>query len=1093
MAINKDIGSQISEMAQSVELSPAPVFDTDLAAQQEAEAPMQMGLEFPEYEQTAGLFPKLFKKGAQTVEGLTVKEALKPLTEKKVRIKQEPKIIPDPPPVAPAPQVVNPKAATKPNLAPVPLDEMNRVAAERERMLAEGTARGTTKETPINTMIYDNEEFAATVRASAENATKNRPTMTVLEIRNEMIEAGVHEDVAARILQGLPLESKIGESQLAQTVGGVVELGRAINTTIEDLFKKLKRGELDQAGQLELRQQITFNNLVLQQLKGVQVDAGRAVNMFKDVKQYGRALSPARMREILDEAGGEEALLRLADLYLSLPTRKGRNQLLEVGLGQRMKETLINVWQSNLLTDIAPHAYSLTQGILNTARAPIERMVAIPIGIMRKDFNIRSLENLPEGVPHPMTEPTPGSRFFMEDVQARMSGLRNGIYDAWMTMAKGGPQVRIPLTEVDITLPTFFNKDYAVRASAKGDAPISPLSGAGFSDLPVRLPFSTTELFRTPDFTNSWTGKVLNGLGYVYSVPFRALRAADDFVGMTVARMQLHEEAWRLAQKEYDKFVASGSSHDDALAETQRIVASFMDERPASMQASMEKAHKIATASEEFNKETRLNAAYWKMDRMFQHGTLKPFLPFSRSITNDFLHTAAATPGWNLISPKFWDSWNAGGRERDLAVARLSIGSAAGFVAVDQALEGKLTGSGPYSIQDRKALEAVGWQKYSRVFAPGELSQDVKARLSTLTTLTEGKGDFEGYTFVSYARFGFSPILAQGADLADSLRFHVGKPDDDEYTKLALAIAGSNFNYLQNHPQAVAFGDIVGIMSAKVEDGGEKVYDVLRRIAKQYVDVLYTGTPILGSSNATAIAHIERLNDPLVRSPRIDQMNAPEHIRMFYEQLNRVKSRNPVFSDGLPADLDEIGRRRYVEDNMWQTYANFIPIVQARKGKRDPFMEAMVSIDHGVSRPRDVWNGVSLSVTQYNRYKELYGQKIKIDPSLFTPTAEGAPMNLEQAIPFLLEKEREYRLSEGGKFGIGDAQDFVNKVIKKYRRIAKLKMIGYDFSPEIGQAELPDATELDFSEYGLYDDKIEFPELAATIDRNKKFYKQYGK
>jgi hypothetical protein len=144
------------------------------------------------------------------------------LTKKGVRIKQEPKIIPDPPPVAPAPAVVPAPAATKPNIAPVPLDQMNRVAAERERMLAEGTARGTTKETPINTMIYDNEEFAATVRASAENATKNRPTMTVLEIRNQMIESGVHEDVAARILQGLPLESKIGESQLAQTVGGVV-------------------------------------------------------------------------------------------------------------------------------------------------------------------------------------------------------------------------------------------------------------------------------------------------------------------------------------------------------------------------------------------------------------------------------------------------------------------------------------------------------------------------------------------------------------------------------------------------------------------------------------------------------------------------------------------------------------------------------------------------------------------------------------------------------------------------------------------------------------------------------------------------------
>jgi len=179
-------------------------------------------------------------------------------------------------------------------------------------------------------------------------------------------------------------------------------------------------------------------------------------------------------------------------------------------------------------------------------------------------------------------------------------------------------------------------------------------------------------------------------------------------------------------------------------------------------------------------------------------------------------------------------------------------------------------------------------------------------------------------------------------------------------------------------------------------------------MGKQYLDVLYTGTPVIGSSNASGIAHIERLNDPLVRSPRIDQMNAPEHIRMFYEQLNRVKSRMPVFSEGLPADLDEIGRRRYVEDNMWETYANFIPIVQARKGKRDPFMETMVSIDHGVSRPRDVWNGVSLSKTQYHRYKRLYGQEVTMDPSLFVETAEGLPMNLEKAVPYLLEKKRQY-------------------------------------------------------------------------------------
>ena len=1041
--------------------------------------PVQQNLEFPEYEQTAGFFPKLFQKGAKKIDGLTVTEALAPLTKKGVRIKQEPKILPDPPPVAPAPAVVQPKAApaaTKPNIAPVPLDQMNRVAAERERMLAEGTARGTTKETPINTMIYDNEEFAATVRASAENATKNRPTMTVLEIRNQMIESGVHEDVAARILQGLPLESKIGESQLAQTVGGVVELSRSINTNIEELFTKLKRGELDQAGQLELRQQIAFNNLVLDQMKGVQVDAGRAVNMFKDVKQYGQALSPERMREILNEAGGEEALLRLADDYLRLDTRRGKNQLLQAGLGQRMRETWINVWQSNLLTDVAPHAYSLVSGVINTARAPVERMVAIPIGMTRRGaLEAAGME--------------PSERFYMADVQARMSGLRNGMYDAWVTMAKGGPQVKIPFTEVDITLPTFFNKDYAVRATAKGDALISPLSGAGFSDLRVSLPFSTKELFRTPDFTNGFVGKSLDAMGYLYSVPFRALRAADDFVGMVVSRMQLHEEAWHLAQKEYDKFVASGSLPEDALAETQRVVASFMDERPASMQASMEKAHKIATASEEFNKETSLNAFYWKTDKLFQSAALKPFLPFSRSITNDFLHTAAATPGWNLVSPKFWDSWNAGGRERDLAIARLTIGSTAGYVAVDLATEGRLTGNGPPQIQDRKALEAIGWQKNSFIFKPGELSEGVKSKLSTLGSLTDGKGDFDGYTFVSFARFGIiSPVFSQGADFADAQRFHTGKPDEEEWTKLALAYAASNFEYLQNHPQAAAFGDIIGILRSTNEDGGEKVFDVLNRIAKQYVDVLYTGTPLLGSTNASAIAHIERLNDPLIRSTRVDMMNVPAHLRLYHEQMNRVKSRLPGWSSGLDAEFDDIGRRRYVEDNMFETYANFIPVVQARKGKRDPFFEAMVSIDHGVSKPRDTWDGVKLSGPQYNRYKQLYGQEVKIDPSLIVETAVGAPMNLEMALPYLLKEQEKYAIDNGQTFGKGDAQKFADSIIKKYRRIAKLRMIGFDPSPEMGQTEVPDQTE-----FGFLDQTVEFPELAAAIDKTKKFYSLYGK
>ena len=159
MAINKDIGGKITEMAASADLGPAPVFDPDATVQESA--PMQMGLEFPEYEQEANLFG-FFKRGAQAVEPtLTVKRSLKPLTEKGARLNQNARIVPDPPPVAPAPAVAQPKAAkpaTKPSLAPVPLDEATRLSQERKALEAAGPV-ATTPETPISNLAFDNEGF----------------------------------------------------------------------------------------------------------------------------------------------------------------------------------------------------------------------------------------------------------------------------------------------------------------------------------------------------------------------------------------------------------------------------------------------------------------------------------------------------------------------------------------------------------------------------------------------------------------------------------------------------------------------------------------------------------------------------------------------------------------------------------------------------------------------------------------------------------------------------------------------------------------------------------------------------------------------
>ena len=563
MAINRSLEARLDTAISSENL--VDEMTKPLTNEPAEGIPVQQNLEFPEYEQEAGLLTSAVKK-------ISPKTALKPLLEKGARIKQEATILPDPPPVAPTPAAVTPaapKPAVKPSIAPVPADEAQRLAQERKAMEGAGPA-ATTPETPISNLAFDNDGLQATVRVMAENAVKNEPTMSVRSIKMRMMNAGVPENIANRLLEGQPLESTIGSSELAKTVSGVVELHDSSAKILDNLMEKMAAGQLDQAGQLELRQQMAFHNIITSSLKGVQVDVARSMNVFKRVKDSGPGFRPIDMRAILDEAGGEKALLQIANDYIKLEGRKGKNQLIEVGLGKRMRDAWINTWQSNLLTDIAPHAYSFTSGVLNTIRAPVERMFAVPVGAVR------------EGVSHAMGKPSSGDRFFMSDIQARLSGFFPGVADAWVTLAKGGPKAKLPFTDIEFTLPTPFSKDYALRSSAKGDAVVAPLSGAAFSDVPVRLPFSSKELFRTPDFTSGFIGKGLDAMGYMYSIPFRAMRAADDLVGMTVSRMQLHEEAWHISQNEYDKFVAAGMKHEDALAETQRLWMSVLRRyRPA--------------------------------------------------------------------------------------------------------------------------------------------------------------------------------------------------------------------------------------------------------------------------------------------------------------------------------------------------------------------------------------------------------------------------------------------------------------------------------------------------------------------------------
>jgi hypothetical protein len=982
-----------------------------------------------------------------------VREALEPLLKPGGRMKKEPEITKPPadaaapagapqpaPPAAPAP--VKPDAtpatpapaAPKPDVRPVPLDEAVKATEQREAMRVNADAvSGKPPDKPFNLDVYDNDNFAATVATIADRAGVDYQATTVRSIYERALQAGVPEGFIDNLLGG-KLETTVGNDALAKNFARALTVMDESTKRLDGLMSNMAAGTLDDAGKLQLRQQIAFHELLLRNMKGLQVDVARTMNVFKRVKDAGPGLDTSAVRSALDEAGGDTALLRLAKMWEDTPTLRGKNQLVEQSLVDKMGDTWMYVYQSNLLNGPSTYAVNIAGNAMFGALQPIERLIATGVG------KVRTL--MPGANP---------DRYTLEDNYATTHGMINMIMDGWDFAAqslKNGGEI------------SGLKADQLARGN--------PLSSDNFSDVPLNI--FGQEVWRTPDLRDTFAGRFLDGLGFVQSFPFKVLTTTDEFFGGMASRWKLHSESWTFANKEYDRLVAAGIPDDEAKREVTRQVGQLLYERPAQMQASIEEFRKMITFQTDLSiyRDVPTGEFYWRTAQLFQNPALKVIQPFVKTVTNIWIEGTARTPGLNFISPRFYMDWNKGGRDRDLAVARLALGSSAVATFANLSLENRVTGYGPSQLEDRQALERLGWQPYSLVFSKDELSPQAIEALSKITKVGVGPDKL----YVSYARFEpVSMLLAMGADSADAAKFHRGGDWDEDAGEMIKTAAFTASNYMTNLPLMQGIGELIRIGRSRAEDGGEKVVQIFDALAKQYGSFVFTGTPGVGLANSSLVAHVERIMDPTRSNTMPDEMNVPYGQRAFYESLQRLRSRIPGMSAGVPPALDSLGRELKIENRGLDYWANWQPFFTMKEGKRSETDELLVSLDFGINNPSQTWDGVRMSATQYNRYKQLYGQDIKLDG-----------MNLEQYIPRLIKQADEDALVSGEVLAVGDKQKLIMQAVSKYRQLAKLRMLG-----------TPDGEAVSGLELGLSDDKIEFPELRNLIERERTLGRIYGK
>lgn len=196
----------------------------------------------------------------------------------------------------------------------------------------------------------------------------------------------------------------------------------------------------------------------------------------------------------------------------------------------------------------------------------------------------------------------------------------------------------------------------------------------------------------------SQTQKAVPGIkGDVLRVPTRLLTAEDELFKAMARRMELTGLAVRQAAKEGRK----GQEAKDRVAE-------LIADPPDDMMEKVLDYGRYLT----FQRPLGEGLAGSLSRATQRQPVLKAVLPFVRTPTNLIKFTAERSPLAPMVR-EWRKDFIAGGARRDLAIAKVMVGSGVGAVIGELAAQGIITGSEPSDDNRRGLLLANGWQPYS--------------------------------------------------------------------------------------------------------------------------------------------------------------------------------------------------------------------------------------------------------------------------------------------------------------------------------------------------------------------------------------------
>ena len=488
----------------------------------------------------------------------------------------------------------------------------------------------------------------------------------------------------------------------------------------------------------------------------------------------------------------------------------------------------------------------------------------------------------------------------------------------------------------------------------------------------------------------------------------RLLLTEDEFFKGLLFHMDLRAQARRTMERQIEQ----GMSESEAIKSGARVLAG--------MDGQIVKSAEDFAVRGTFQGDLGPIASF--MNKAFSHPIMKMWVPFFKTPTKIGMETLQRTPLGPLLPSGFWTEFSQGGAKADAAMGRLIFGTGVfatiATMSTGEMIPGfKINGAQPQDKTAAAAWRRNGWQEYS--FA-----------------LRQDDGSWKNYDYGRLAPVG--GIIAMAADYSNYSQY---SDNDSELEELFLGAGGALYNVMSELPMLQSIFSITELAGSEYEGFNKKFVRAYELMVKQVTTSAITSIPLAPTGPLTA--SIERSLFPEASDVKLstaDTQNALQTsstYKGFYEALNRIKSRNPFFSDTVPPKINLWGETMLqCENGAWC----FISPIRVISTKGNIVDEEMVKLGLGVRMPQRTQRGVKLTSDQFNemmtRINEegnetmLEEMEAVIDTDIYESSSIGGTGGKVDQLKSILTRRKKNVLDEmfeDDDFGLGDKKKEIDQ------------------------------------------------------------------